>query len=308
MALPLLEYHNEDEAEVDVGALDLFQHYLPDFTSDLFAQHDDNAFNQFQLFGELPEELRLMIFKAAFPLRRTVQVELSLCHEILHSHTPPPITLRINRESRVETLKHYITLLKPTKKRPIYFHPGLDTIYFHRCETISLSFMASTDYITRSSLPAIAQIQSLKLTDMFYGSTMKCWVLFGQPRHLLYGQGTHPDRGGLRFFCGLRELILVTASKRGDERFDLTDDDGNPKRLNTTETIEECQRDFKGYFEWEKKFNSICNVPEIVVRQGREKRNDRWYMGRLEECFDEDRWYVGRLGEQLDEDFDLVDD
>jgi hypothetical protein len=146
--------------------------------------------------------------------------------------------------------------------------------------------------------PAISKIQYLKIKDMYYGSRMKCWVLFGSPRERLWGRNywnhgpfggqLHADRGGLRFFHGLKELILVTSVNEdvGDyERgnYELYADH-HAIRLEDEGVIEECHHDFKKYFEYERGLNNDCNIPQILVQQGKQKR-DRWYMGWLETSF-----------------------
>jgi hypothetical protein len=282
------------------AALLAFNHLLPDAGMELFKQHADDAFTQFPLFGELPKELRIMIWRAAFPRNRTIQVELSPRFEILHSHTPPPVTLHINRESRSETLKFYVSLLNPCPRRPILFHPALDTVYFHRCKNDPLLFMQHTTYLTSRSLSGISKIQSLKIPKMYYGGQMQGWIKFGTPRRSLYGHGNflEPDRGGLRFFHGLKELILVSDTKiLGSVNYlgilnhpgtllSLPPDD-IIFTLDTEERIEEYQQAFRDFFDWEREKTPRCKIPEVIVRQGRNPRQDRWYLGRLSECLED---------------------
>lgn len=274
-------------------ALISFQH-LPDTGIELFRQHADDSFTQFPLFGHLPDELRIMIWHAAFAHNRTVQVELSPTFLILHSHTPPPVTLHINRESRAQTLKFYIPLLEPCPMRPIYFHPALDTVYFHRHECDTLGFMQSTAYLTSRSLAGISKIQSLKLPKMYYGGQMQGWIKFGSPRRSLYGHGSfvEPDRGGLRFFHGLEELMLVSDTKILGSTNSLgvlnhpatllsLPPDYIILTLDTDERIAEYVEAFRKFFDWEREKSPRCKIPEIVVKQRKNPRQDRWYLGRL---------------------------
>jgi hypothetical protein len=271
-----------------------FLQLLPDRDIELFRQHAEKAFNHFPLFGFLPEELRIMVWRAAFPRKRTVQVELSPSFVILHSHTPPPLTLHINRESRLETLKFYIPLLDPCPRRPIYFHPSLDTVCFHRREGNPLGFMQSTAYLTKHSLSAISKIQSLKIPKIYYGGQLQGWIKFGTQRRSLYGHGNfvEPDRGGLRFFHGLEELVLVSDTKilgsanylgilnHPDTLLALPPED-IIFTLDTEDRIEEYVQAFRRFFEWEREECPDCKVPDIVVKQERNPRGDRWYLGRL---------------------------
>lgn len=114
---------------------------------------------------------------------------------------------------------------------------------------------------------------------------MKCWIRFGACRKLWGGMTETADSGGLRFFSGLEELILVTAKKKRDRLFDVYDEDYDSmcaERLDTEELIQDCRKDFRGYFEWEREVDERCKVPNVVVRHGRCRRLDRWYIGRLE--------------------------
>ena len=282
------------------AALVALHHLLPDASIELFKQHADEAFTQFRLFGELPEELRIMIWRAAFPRNRTVQVELSPSFQILHSHTPPPATLHTTRESRAETLKFYVSLLNPCRRRPILFHPALDTMYFHGRRNDPLLFMQNTSYLTWRSMSGISKIQSLKIRHMYYGGGMQGWIKFGRPRRSLYGHGSilEPDRGGLRFFHGLEELILVSKSKilgsanylgilNHPNTLVSVPPDDVIFTLDTQERIGEYLQAFKDFFAWEREKSPNCKIPEIVVKQGRNLRQDRWYLGRLSKCLED---------------------
>ena len=125
---------------------------------------------------------------------------------------------------------------------------------------------------------------------------MQGWIKFGTQRRSLYGHGNfmEPDRGGLRFFHGLEELILVGDTKiLGSVNYlGILNHPGTllalpPEdiifTLDTEERIEEYVQAFKRFFEWEREKSPRCKIPEIVVKQGRNPRMDRWYFGRLSE-------------------------
>jgi len=281
-----------------IAALAGLNTLLPDSGVELFKQYPNDAFTTFTLFPELPEELRIMVWRAAFPRNRVVQVELSPSYEILHSHTPQPITLQVNRESRTETFKFYVPLLDPYLRRPILFHPALDTVYFHRRKSDPLEFMQRAEYITSRSIAGISRIQSLKIPKVYFGGRMQGWIKFGLPRRSLYGHGGYlePDRGGLRFFHGLEELILVANTHVPEKLIfvgnamhqDLnTPPDEVVFKLDDGWMVEEYQNAFRGFFGWEKEQSPSCKIPEVVVKQGKNPRHDRWYLGRLSECLDE---------------------
>lgn len=184
--------------------------------------------------------------------------------------------------------------MDPCPRRPMLFHPALDTVYFHRRESDPLMFMQRAEYITSNSLTGISKIQSLKIAKVSFGGRMQGWVKFGQPRRSLYGHGGYlePDRGGLRFFHNLKELILV-ARTRMPTNLNCIIDQLPPLvaeevvlPLNTERRIEEYQESFQGFFSWEREHSPKCEIPEIVVRQERNRRDDRWYLGRLSECLE----------------------
>lgn len=75
-------------------------HELPDPHAELHVQQH---LNDFQVFPELPIEIRLKIWRATFPKGRTLNFD----KVPFPCRLPPPITHRVNRESRRETFAHY---------------------------------------------------------------------------------------------------------------------------------------------------------------------------------------------------------
>ena len=47
------------------------------------------------------------------------------------------------------------------------------------------------------------------------------------------------------------------------------------------ERIQEYVQAFQRFFEWEREKSPGCKIPNIVVRQGKRPREDKWYLGRL---------------------------
>ncbi|KAH7310020.1 hypothetical protein BKA65DRAFT_485237 [Rhexocercosporidium sp. MPI-PUGE-AT-0058] len=82
--------------------LQILKEELPDPNQDCSIQ----IYTQFLLFKKLPLELRLMIWKHCLPKGRRVWLRYP-CSQPLKSIRSPPITSRINRESREETFKKY---------------------------------------------------------------------------------------------------------------------------------------------------------------------------------------------------------
>ncbi|KAF4631327.1 hypothetical protein G7Y89_g6802 [Cudoniella acicularis] len=93
----------------------------------------------FTCFGQMYEELRLMVWRAALPgpRRLTVvfadgpgEVKPEFC-EISTYDGGFINTLGVNRESRAETLKFYTILTEPNEVQPfrVYINPKIDTIF-----------------------------------------------------------------------------------------------------------------------------------------------------------------------------------
>ena len=95
----------------------------------------------FTLFPKLPIELRLKIWRASFPRGRevnfaAVRPNASREDEVtsMEDDSPLPATLSVNRESRHETLKHYLVVLRDEyngdssakKQKPFVYNPKLD--------------------------------------------------------------------------------------------------------------------------------------------------------------------------------------
>lgn len=92
-----------------------------------------SVLDTFELLPKLPIELRLMIWRACFPPCQKVSLRELFCKA---SNAPRqrllPVSLRINRESREETLRHYVVkeLTRPGRVGILCFRPGHDILYF----------------------------------------------------------------------------------------------------------------------------------------------------------------------------------
>src|SRR5271168_5367829 len=114
MYLALMQASSMDESQ---SILDVFTFELPDRHQELFIQlgKDLQAFTYFQ---NLPLELRLAVWRLGFPSPRPVYFDgypmerynMWYCQERNKLYNPFPITLRISRESRRETLSSYSIL------------------------------------------------------------------------------------------------------------------------------------------------------------------------------------------------------
>lgn len=147
---------------MDETYLTIFTFELPDPDQALFPNSGAAIFTCFPKF---PMEVRLMIWRAAFPRARRIELRLQFyvslrCDGMSFEQNRKrfgapkyrgsrnnPITLRLNRESRQETLKHcllcyqdlpslrkvpggcgrHLKILE-TRPKPIYFSPGRDLL------------------------------------------------------------------------------------------------------------------------------------------------------------------------------------
>ena len=123
------------------GTLTLFQ-LLPDPNQNLSIQ----TLSEFTLFPKLPLELRQKIWSEAFPKGRNfylTQLNVSCC---LRQVPRPPVSSRISRESRDETLRHYKVLKLPrpsrfpnSKPECIFWNPKTDSI---TCPFVDWAFLS----------------------------------------------------------------------------------------------------------------------------------------------------------------------
>jgi hypothetical protein len=87
--------------------LSLLTFEMADPVQDLSVQQPGYGPTTFTCFPKLALELRLIIWRAAFPRGRKVKTEAQ-CVFYDYYGPPLPLTLMINRESREETLRHYL--------------------------------------------------------------------------------------------------------------------------------------------------------------------------------------------------------
>ncbi|KAK4228827.1 hypothetical protein QBC38DRAFT_135710 [Podospora fimiseda] len=107
----------------------------------------------FHYFPYLPAELRLLVWRLSLSPRVVTLTRLSLP---LISPTKPPITLSINKESRDESLRFYISI-SPS----IYFHPKLDTLYLPRSSGGFLGYSDTARDFCELPIPGIEKIQKV---------------------------------------------------------------------------------------------------------------------------------------------------
>jgi hypothetical protein len=182
--------------------LELFENELPDTFLELFSHLSFEANREFHIFPKLPLEIRLEIWRLMIPRGRTVQIEVRRSpirareFFILGSHTPTPVVLHVNYESRQESLRHFKVLKYNLRGQPVYFRPELDLIYFHMKNPpldFPLEFFKCSSYIDGGDTAELESIQNVMFKNFDYswptllGNQYTWWLQNGT-----YGQkGTH---------------------------------------------------------------------------------------------------------------------
>jgi hypothetical protein len=178
--------------------LDVFVLELPDPGVTLFEQ----ITRQFTCFSKLPTELRLQIWKAAFPSARNIDLsgpcldagylqnsksERRFIHQeknLLKSQFP--VTLAVNQESRAETQKHY-DFMFPKREfawelcehddcevLPLWLDPDIDSIFINKWMKGD-NLRKMVDDIAKNAPRALRKIRSLDIYnnyDRYPGSTV----------------------------------------------------------------------------------------------------------------------------------------
>ena len=161
--------------------------------------------NNFTFFPELPFELRLKIWRQAFPGPRVVKVNSygmvnldGYCFHAFCSASQLPIVLSVCQESRAEALRYYhpsFGMRYPSIPSIIYFNCDIDTLYFefdsHQALNSQLLILALSDrYRQVDGRVSMKNVQSVAVSHRI--GTMKLKILLGY----------------LTRFEGLREFIV----------------------------------------------------------------------------------------------------
>ena len=165
----------------DLEVLALLLHELPDPEQDLFLQHS-NGPQEFTFFPKLPLEIRLSVWRSAFPAPRHVNLSPFLVKpsgrlfsQDSRRQTGLPITLRINHESRADTKRffHFVPRHGKLKIHPrdgsLHFRPDVDSVYMMYCSMMHYDFQIRADkWISEflSQDPNPSAIEHLKIRDM----------------------------------------------------------------------------------------------------------------------------------------------
>jgi hypothetical protein len=148
--------------------LSLLTFEMVDPEQDLSVQQPGCGATTFTCFPKLIPELRLMIWRAAFPRGRIVKIESQLKDYIYYGH-PLPSNLMNNQESRKETLRHYLLYCQDDElfrrlrgwshlrsprdlqqqPRPICYSPGRDLLF--------VPYIPPTESSTNALLELVAE-------------------------------------------------------------------------------------------------------------------------------------------------------
>ena len=101
----------EQSYSTNPTTLEILLFELPDPNQHLFIQI---LLTAFILFPQLPLEIRLMIWRESFPGPRRIDIKLGQFPRQTSGLCRPVISLKINQESRSETLKCYHIVFDPT--------------------------------------------------------------------------------------------------------------------------------------------------------------------------------------------------
>lgn len=175
---------------------------------------------KFTLFPKLPLELRLKVWRESFPAGRHVSLATN-------SGPPPrlPTSLRVNRESRAETLRFYVVLFrsdlrkdkKMTQKNeiPFCFNPARDSMWLSitllpvRPNYKTDSLNAWMDYIDNKLPGGCHSIQILELREITIDSMYSAPGRWSAEAKYKSTSG----KRGLEWFSGLDQLMLTVAKK-----------------------------------------------------------------------------------------------
>ncbi len=138
--------------------------------------------SKFTVFRKLPTELRLKIWRSAFPrtghfgIDHRPSTDSGESRDVwdAENRAAPPVTLSVNQESRAETLKHYMAIQRSsTGDRAIYVDSANDM-----CWVEFMTFMCYNPpfYDRLCSLaqsPFVDRISKLEVRDCFYHEFFK---------------------------------------------------------------------------------------------------------------------------------------
>jgi hypothetical protein len=257
----------------------LFTLELPDPELELYIQLGKDL-DTFTIFPELPLELRLEIWRGAFPNPRFVHFGPSCVYRHCIDHhqlkmkdqrLPLPVTLRTNSESRTETLKCYTVVLRDEKDkllRPLCFDHLRDKLYMGYCDDYGDPLMLDWVEQLKAKAPGgLEKVRNLELNGVLLpwclNTTLRDQISGAYDKHL----ATCRSRTGGWPHCSYIHKPLLDFVMQFSElwRFDLwlqsVDSNVNDKQP----LLEEYRVLLEKYFEIHKQKFEGGKIPEVRV-------------------------------------------
>jgi hypothetical protein len=174
---------------------------LPDSNQDLYPQV---YLDEFHLFSNLPPELRLKIWKCMLPPPR---------HWYMGSTQSvfPPITSRINKESRRETMRHYLLVMffKPASEGTVETGNGIKYRRQRTCLDFRKDIVCIPErYILKGSIPDDAQLKWMEEHKGFPKRVRILHIVHMRWEPKLEDRRREGLKELLKFFPNLKEIRL----------------------------------------------------------------------------------------------------
>ena len=145
-----------------------------------------DLFDTFIQFSELPTELRLTIWQMSLPKERNVEIFLGRNRRTggpkgYYSFTvrslsrSNPITLFVNHESRMETLRYYKLIFRPDflfRGDAIYFDPAMDYVFVDLYRMTRESVM---EYLEIHGDSVVEDMNAIPITHFSITSELPWW-------------------------------------------------------------------------------------------------------------------------------------
>ena len=250
--------HDLDIAE----ALSLLTLVLPDRNQELSVQQ---CHTSFIFFRKLPLETRLAIWRILFPKARKVLVNVQYKTNLRQQErgSPLPVGLRVNRESRYETLKHYAVF----HQNPVSFHPkSFGYLVEHARPTCVNPFK---DTIRFSLNDFFANDFPELIHDMVCRSS---WIFNTITRLEIYDLSWHPGNGKVIAGRWAAQVFALTSFRNLSELCFTYPEEYYELRFWRRKWSGEVRKFYRECFEKERKYYPACKVPVVLVMSETERQ------------------------------------
>jgi len=245
------------------------------------------TFESFTLFPKLPIEVRLKIWRLAFPTNRKLELHFVTINQfdiLLAAVSSNPVTLYVNQESREETLRFYEEAFHGNGDGTIYLNPDSDTVLFTSAPKKIWNkkkklTVPKYGYLYRDTLDRVERLEIDNPSHMEGGLLLK--GIREQPLYqdVLFNDLFDNAFSLLTFFPNLKNLKLVESesdipqgwyTRKAKDCYQK-----NPEHFD----VEEFLDGIKVLLEFEKHENPDFHIPDIELEvmcdchlfEGREK-------------------------------------